>query len=136
LLAKFPIFPKLKHLKGNFPLYFPYPFLSFLINLASSSFDISKWFSFGTCLCFLISFDSLKVVSLFDDFYFLVLSSYAIRIPRSSSIVRLSRSSQYSKVYMLASYLIGNDLNTFWTIILSFNASPNVMIEMTISSTL
>jgi hypothetical protein len=133
---KFPTFPQLNHIRGNFPLYLLVPFLSFFIKLATYSSYISDKYSLGTFSCFFLDFDSLNEVSHFAGLSCPVLISYAVRIPCSSSTVSLSRSGLSSRVEMLPSYLIDNDLKIFWTMGLSLSSSPTALIELTISSTL
>jgi hypothetical protein len=73
--------PQLKHLKGNFPLYFPNPLWRFFIKFESYTYDISDNLSlvFFSRLIFVL--DALKVVSYFVDLSLPVLISYAIKLP-------------------------------------------------------
>jgi hypothetical protein len=68
-------------------------------------------------------------------FFCLVLISYDVNIPCSSSMLIESRSTLSYSVDILGSNLIGRYLSTFLTITNSLISSPNPMISFIVSST-
>ena len=103
-------------MRGSLPLYLLIPLFSFLTKLASSSLLdssllLSLDFGFGLLVPLLLK--ALKVSSLPNESSYLVLISYAVRVPCSSSTVMVSRSVLSSIANILESNLIGRDLSIF-----------------------
>jgi hypothetical protein len=70
--------------------------------------------SFSFCFPFFFGLlDALRAASFISGFSYLVLISYAVKIPCSSSMLNEFRSALYSSDDILGSNLIRRDLSTF-----------------------